>query len=225
MEAPATIPHSPHLNLKTMHGFLAESLSAKAMKSAEIHVQQCTLCAAALENIACDPNQDRESQTDAFAASFRDGLDRLALVAPQQPSAWNGFFKVAAAVLLALNFGWAAWFFAGGNSNTGFSPFPADEVRSGADASALDQALLPYAQGDFAKAIRLLKALPDRATVVERKLLYLGSAYLALDQPAQAVLPLERLVQNPEWVLYRADARHFLGIAYRKIDANNNNPK
>ena len=61
-------------------------------------------------------------------------------------------------------------------------------------------------------------ALPDDAATVERKLLYLGSAYLALGQPDKAIPPLERLVGEPDWIIYRADARRNLSLAYRDAE-------
>lgn len=210
---------SRHPDLDEMFDFLEGKLPEANMESIEEHLLECDACAAALEEIdrAGGPTSENRESAAEFQKIFLS--EQAAYPAPAtSPTSrnWNQFFRVAAIVLLALNIGLAGLYFSGSGNSNSFAPYDVDTNR-GSGEDTFNSALDFYDKGEYEEAIKLLKDIPDSAPQTELKLLYLGTALLALDRNQEAIAPLQQLVQNPDWDLYRKDGQHYLGIAYMRL--------
>jgi hypothetical protein len=212
---------SKHPDLDEMFDYLEEQLPKGSMESIEVHLLECEACASALEAMdrAGGPTAENRESAARFQEAFLSGSD-LSGSEPKTPTGsgkgWNVFFRAAAVILLAVNIGLVGWYFSGNNNPSAFSPYEAGTDR-GPETSDLDAALNSYKKGDFNAAVALLNKIPDSPETVELKLLYLGNALLALDRNSEALVPLKRLHENPDWVLYHQEASHYLGIAYMRL--------
>jgi tetratricopeptide (TPR) repeat protein len=215
MDKTYTLAHHPDLD--TMFDFLEGKLPEEDSDVLEKHLLECEACAAALEQMdrAGGPTPENRGRAADFQKIFLSGSPAIA---PKKPGrGWNVFLRVAAIALLALNLGWAGLYFSGSLSQSRFSPLSADEVVRGNPDDKLNHALAAYQKGNYGEAVALLQAIPDSSPEVELKLLYLGNALMALNRYEEATVPLRKLCDNPDWTLYRDQARHYLGTAYLRL--------
>ncbi|MEM0999327.1 MAG: zf-HC2 domain-containing protein [Bacteroidota bacterium] len=221
MENQSTLIY-PHLDLETMFDFLEGKLSPGRTAEVEAHVLECAACATALEEMdrAGGGTPENRRQAQEFKAVFTADLDKMARP-PKAGWNWNRVIQVAAIALLVLNLGWAG-FNLSRSLSPGFSPYPYSNDRAGSNniseaESDLQTALFAYRDHHYGAAATQLQALPDDPATIERKLFYLGNALLALNRNAEAVVPLRKLVDNPDYELYAQSAQHYLGIAYLRL--------
>ncbi|WP_273568025.1 tetratricopeptide repeat protein [Maribacter halichondriae] len=129
-------------------------------------------------------------------------------------------YRIAASVTILLAIG-GFWFFNSQNSNEKlfneyYSPDPGLPTVMGAnDNYAFYEAMVDYKQGNYDIAIakweKLLVSKPENDTLNY----FLGSAYLAIEEPTRAVSFLEKAIQAKS-SSFRNEAHYYVGLIYLK---------
>lgn len=131
------------------------------------------------------------------------------------------FMKIAAAAVFVIAVG-CFWFLNGSSNERLYDDyFTADPglptTMSSTDNYEFFDAMVNYKQGDYKKAISKWEVLEEKAPDNDTINYFLGVAYLADKNEAQAISYLNKTV-NASKSVFMEDAHYYLGLAYLKSD-------
>lgn len=159
----------------------------------------------------------RHAMEDFHKGVQEDGNER------RFSSASKTVYRVAAtiAVLMALG---GVWYFYSPNANARlfeeyYVPDPGlPTVMGDSDNYDFYRAMVAYKQGDYSFAIESWEKLRPGDMASDTLEYFLGSAYLANDQPDKGIQYFERVLEK-ESPAFRDEAAFYLGLALLKKDA------
>lgn len=213
MNTPSSSPPTgpDPVTLKQLLDFYEGKLSKEAERAFEQRLLNEPLLAAALEEMDKSGKSaaDIRQQTQAFEATLKETA-RAQSRSTGRPAA--GWIRYAAVVLVLLSAGSITWQLLGRGAND-FVPYQLENqsVRgSSAEANELAKAFELYQLEQYSETVEALMPFKEDHPEIEKILLVRGNALLAQGKPKEAILTLEKLVQNQDWVLYRTEAEKAL---------------
>lgn len=208
-----TMAQARHPDLPALIAYVHGESTDRARAEIDAHLETCALCVEAVEALELSPDTaaDMQAHAELLRESFAEATPQEQAPRRTGVPAW---WRVAAMAFFAVNLGLLALMVVPGGN--GFSAYTVSQGK-GAPDGQLAEALVPYKAGDFEGAVAALKAMPDSTDLIESKLFYLGNAYLETGNDEAAVKVLEKLVGNPDWFLFRDEARRCLRVAYQRM--------
>lgn len=201
--------------------YLNNNLDAKEEEQFKLRLQTDTEFQSKVEEIKTIltgiETQALKEQLNLFHEDFEKDTVNTKIKNPKVHALnWKRLLVAAVIIIAAGSF----WFLTG-NTNERlyakyFSPDPGlPTTMSNSDNYEFYEAMVTYKQGDYHTAITKWEALQRSKPNNDTLNYFIGVAYLANENETNAILYLEKVIKNPEFVFVN-DANFYLGLAYLK---------
>ncbi len=217
--------HKPY-TLEEMFGVLDQEPSPETGHRITEPLQNDPVGLGTLDALDRDPAPVREKQAKVlnFRAVFKEEVDRLKKKESISSAASFPvhFYKVAAILLVLINVGVFGYFLSDQNQKNAFVPYDlSQDIARGhmPEDTGFELGVKHYRDKKYREAIAAFDQLPADHPMMEKALFLKANANIGLDQPEEALVIFEEMLEHKNWFLYRPHIYKSMAAAQKRVEA------